>query len=498
MTDLPRSTSPDDLVQPDTDRILTKAGFDAQSGLFLSPVGEIVPVPDTPTGADIKAAAALILEPLVDFPFASPGDGLEAEVSRSAVVYAMMVAANRRALPIAPGLAISSHGEGMSSGKTLLGEVVCTIATGDLPPPISLSSSFTEQQKEILTYLLQGDGSLFLDNVPTGTRFDCAGLAVAMTSPRFKGRLLGANKQIECSTRAMNVATGNSVNLAGDLASRFLLARLNTGLERPEDRSTSTFKIPDLRQWTIQNRQQIVAAVHTITRGYLQECRRLGGTPETVAAGRATSGSRFGGPCDVLRDAILWAFPELPDPFLSFRASTANSSTKAEAALVLSILDRWTRKAAGDTRAPAWAKDETGKTTQSPERKKWSTKFRKRFSALPPDLRFRIYGTGSSELAERGRWAAICKAFKARVGRNEVRSGRYRFTSAQIAGSFRDTEAETLRAATHAHAAALNAVALSRWLRERLVDAPINGLVLQSAQRRDKTAEYWITQEKSQ
>ena len=55
---------------------------------------------------------------------------------------------------------------------------------------------------------------------------------------------------------------------------------------------------------------------------------------------RAVDGSRFGGRCEVLRDALLWAFPKLPDPFLSFQASTANSSTKQEAALALSILDR--------------------------------------------------------------------------------------------------------------------------------------------------------------
>jgi hypothetical protein len=43
------------------------------------------------------------------------------------------------------------------------------------------------------------------------------------------------------------------------------------------------------------------------------------------------------------------------------------------------------------------------------------------------------------------------------------------------------------------HADKLNAVALGRWLKDRLVDAPVNGLALRSAPRRDKTAEYWIT-----
>jgi hypothetical protein len=488
MSDLPRSTQPDDLLRPDADRILTKPGFDAQSGLYLSPIGSSVPVPDTPTLQQVHTAATLILEPLSDFPFASPGDGLEAEVSRSAVVYAIMLAANRRALPIAPGLAISSHGEGMSSGKTLLGEVVCTIATGDLPPPISLSPNFTEQQKEILTYLLEGNGSLFLDNVPTGTRFDSAGLAAAMTSPRFKGRLLGANKQIECSTQVMNVATGNSLNLAGDLASRFALARLNTGLERPEDRSTSAFKIRDLRGWAVKNRQQVVTAVHTISRGYLQECRRVGGTPETVAARRATSGSRFGGPCDVLRDALLWAFPGLPDPFLSFQASSANSSTRAEAAQVLAVLDRCMCLMAGDKHAPAWAKDFLA---QSPERARWSVKFRARWSGLKPDQQRTIYNITNMNEAENRRWQQLCAAFRFSLGRRALRAGHARFTGADIIAALSQRDGDTLCAAMHGDR--LNAVALGRWLGARLVDAPINGLVLRSARRRDKTAEYWIT-----
>jgi hypothetical protein len=496
MPDLPRSTNQADLLEPGADRILSAPGIDFASGLYHSPIGKIVPVPHTPTRADVDAATSLILEPLTDFPFVSPGEDLDADISRSAVVYAMMLAANRRALSIAPGLAISSHGEGMSSGKTLLGELVCTVATGDLPRPVSLSSNFTEQRKEIITYFLQGDGALFLDNVPNGTRFDCACLASAMTSPRFKGRLLGANKQIECSTRVMNVATGNSINLAGDLASRFLSARLDTGLERPEDRSASTFKIPDLRKWIIENRQRVVAAVHAIVRAYLLECRRAGGTPETVAARRVADGSRFGGPCDVLRDALLWAFPALPDPFLSFQASAANSSTKAEAAQVLSILDRRMCEAAGNTRAPPWARITLGTIVQCPDQKRWSAKFRARWSALPPHLRLAVYRTDSLPDSESGRWATIRDAVRLRNGRNAVRSGLARFTGEQIVAALQViAEGETVSAA--AHTDRLNAVALGRWLNQRLVDAPIDGLVLRSARRRDKTAEYWITWGKS-
>jgi hypothetical protein len=494
MPDLPRSINSSDLLQPGTDRLLTQPGFDEASRLYLSLVGDIVPVPDSPSRGEIQSAAELILESFADFPFASPGEDLGAEVSRSAAAYAIMLAANRRALPIAPGLAVSSHGEGMSSGKTLLAEVVGTIATGDLPSPVTLSPNFTEQRKEILTFLVEGNGSLLLDNVANGSRFDSNCLAAAMTSRRYRGRLLGANKEVECSTSVMVLATGNSLNLAGDLASRFLSARLDTGLERPEDRSASTFKIPDLRRWVVDNRQRVVAAVHTIVRGYLQECRRCGGTPENVVARRSANGSRFGSPCDVLRDAFLWAFPDLPDPFLSFQASAANSSTKAEAALVLSILDRSLCMLAAATRAPPWALPilPGSKIIQSPEEKRWSAKFRARWSALAPGLRSGIYRSNTLYDTESSRWAAICAAVRLRHGRNALRTGRARFAGAEIVAALQQTpEGETLRAATHADR--LNTVALGRWLKERLADAPMDGLVLRSARRRDKTAEYWIT-----
>jgi hypothetical protein len=198
----------------------------------------------------------------------------------------------------------------------------------------------------------------------------------------------------------MVVPTGNAINLAGDLPSRLMCARLDTGLERPEDRSVNRFKIPDLRRWVVEHRQQSVAAIHTIVRGYLQECRRRGGTPEQVAARREVSGTRFGGPCEVLRDAFLWAFPHLPDPFLSFKASAANSSTKAEAALVLTVLDQLMATAAGTKCAPAWTTTPAFSSAKSAERLRWEMNFRARWNRLTPDQRHRRYQTADLPQAE--------------------------------------------------------------------------------------------------
>jgi hypothetical protein len=144
MPDLPASTDRRDLLQLGADRVIASLGFDPASGLYLSPLGTINEVPDSPTETQVKEATELLLTPWADFPFASPGGGIDRRVSQSAAIYGTMLAANRRALKIAPAIAISSHGEGMSTGKTLAGEIICTVATGDLPAPVCLSPDFTE------------------------------------------------------------------------------------------------------------------------------------------------------------------------------------------------------------------------------------------------------------------------------------------------------------------------------------------------------------------
>jgi hypothetical protein len=488
MPDLPSSTKPDDLSKAAADRLITGEGFDADSGLYLSPVGTVVDVSESPSEAEVEAAAHLLQEPWTDFPFVSPGGDIRPDVSLSAAIYSMFIAANRRALDIASGIAFSSHGEGMSSGKTLAGEVICTVATGDIPTPISLSPDFSEQRKEIISHLVEGDGCLFMDNVANGTRFDSAPLAIAMTNPRFKARLLGANKQIEASTRTMPVATGNALNLAGDLASRFLLARIDTGLERPEDRSVTGYRIPDLRAWTVEHRQQLVAAVHTIVRGYLKECRARGGTPGPVADRREVSGTRFGGRCDVLRDAFLWAFPNLPDPFLSFKASAANSSTKVEAALVLAVLDKLMAASAGRKSAPVWATT----SASSAERLRWGANFRVRWNRMTTGERDRRYRTTNLGQAETGTWQRLQHQIQVRAGRRELRAGRARFTSLEISNALRAMPDEQAIVEGAMHGKGLNPVSLGRWLKDHLVDAPINGRVLRSATDRTNMACFWI------
>jgi hypothetical protein len=241
----------------------------------------------------------------------------------------------------------------------------------------------------------------------------------------------------------------------------------------------------------IENRQRLVAAVHTIVRGYLQGCRSSGGTPADVAVRRA-SGTRFGGPCEFLRDAFLWAFPRLPDPFLSFKASAANSSTKAESALVLAVLDRLMAMEAGKKFVPVWLT--TSFLAAKPqERLRWEKSFRTRWTGMTPGQRQRRYETFDLHEAQRSALERVRRLVQLRSGRRELRAGRIRFTSSQIDNllKFAPPDFAIVEGATHSKSR--NPISLGRWLKDRLVDATINGLVLRSARGRENSAEFWIT-----
>src|SRR2546430_12534208 len=115
-----------------------------------------------------KMRSSMLKLPFLEFSFATPGENLDAKVSHSVVIYGEMVAANWRALPTAPGFALDSHGEGMAQGKTLIGGVLTTITTGVQPTVAGLSSDFNEQEKQIVSYIVEGLGDLFLDEITSG------------------------------------------------------------------------------------------------------------------------------------------------------------------------------------------------------------------------------------------------------------------------------------------------------------------------------------------
>jgi hypothetical protein len=94
--------------------------------------------------------------------------------------------------------------------------------------------------------------------------------------------------------------------------------------------------------------------------------------------------------------------------------------------------------------------------------------------------------------AERGEWQIVQDKIQVRVGRRELRAGRARFTSLEISNELRNNENEQAIVEGAMHGKRLNPISLGRWLKDHLVDAPIDGRVLRSAADRRKLACFWI------
>lgn len=261
--------------------ILQEPGYDVSSGILFEPNGiEFPPIPVAPSRDDAKAALRILHEPFRDFAFATPAD---ASVLLSAVITSLV----RRSLPSAPLFAIDAPTAG--SGKSLLTETVGIIATGHKPTMISQGKSAEEDEKRLATVLMAGDAVLTIDNCDRPLAGDT--LCTTLTQEFIAARILGKSELSRMPTNILIMATGNNLEVVGDLSRRTLICRLDTGEERP-DLIEYDF---DPREEALARRPELVAAGLTILRAY-------------IAAGRPTQASAIGSfeRWNVVREALIW------------------------------------------------------------------------------------------------------------------------------------------------------------------------------------------------
>jgi hypothetical protein len=110
------------------------------------------------------------------------------------------------------------------------------------------------------------------------------------------------------------------------------------------------------------------------------------------------------------------------------------------------------------------------------------------------DQRQQRYQTINFDTAKHHGWERIRYLVQIRCGRREIRAGRVQLTSSEIIKALSDDDQAIVEGAMHGRG--LNPISLGRWLKERLVDAPINGLVLSSAKDRTNTERFWVERRK--
>jgi hypothetical protein len=298
-------------------------GFDSLSGILCAPApGFRLPSPkEWPLKADIQAARDLIIDDLlVDFPFTG-------EAERAHAV-ALLLLPFVRALIDGPTPLHLIEKPTPGTGASLLVEMISLIATAAEPAMMTLSTNEDEARRTITGRLLGLPTIVVIDNA---RRLESQALSGAITSPIWTDRIVGTSKTPQVPIQCAWVATGNNPSLSSEIARRIVRSRLDTGLERPFERTK--FKYPQLRKWVVEHQAKLVWAALTLGRSWI-----AAGSPKgTRPLGMFESWAEvMGGILDVVR---------IPG-FLTNRDSLHQHSD-AESQRWRAFFDRWCQEFGG-------------------------------------------------------------------------------------------------------------------------------------------------------
>jgi hypothetical protein len=256
--DWPHTPSLAGLVEAPTMRedgsILDTPGYDAATGLYFDR-GDTVfpPVPAHPTKRDAEHALDLLLDLLRDFPFVS-------EAARSVALAEIITPLVRPAVATAPLFANDAPTPG--TGKGLLGRIPAWIMTGRGPSMIGQWTDGAEEKRRLLAVMLEGLPVVVIDNIEQPLKSDT--LCTILTEGQLRERVIGSSRTATADARLTWIATGNNLEIGGDLPRRTLICRMDPEVERPEDRVFDR----ELEPYVLAHRAELAVAILTIVRAY--------------------------------------------------------------------------------------------------------------------------------------------------------------------------------------------------------------------------------------
>lgn len=236
-----------------TGRLIEKEGYDDATRLLLVDLKPYPPVPENPTLLDAEQALEKLKHLLRGFEFVSDAD-------HSVAVAALLTGLVRPTCRTAPIIGITSPTAG--TGKSLLAEAVCIVATGRKPPGLSQGKTPEEDEKRLASVLRAGRQVILIDNCERYVQGDF--LCSMLTMEAVQTRILGKTQSLNLPTSALVIATGNNLTFAGDMTRRAVLIHLDAGVERPDER---VFKW-NVCDEAMDQREYLVVAGLTMLRAY--------------------------------------------------------------------------------------------------------------------------------------------------------------------------------------------------------------------------------------
>jgi hypothetical protein len=257
---------------------------------------------------DADAALTTLLEVVCDFPF-------ESEEHKAAWLAALLTPLARFAFA-GPSPLFLADANVRGAGKGLLIQTMAHIALGRALAANGYAHDSDEMRKKITALAIAGDRMILLDNLEG--LFGNDALDRALTTTRWKDRILGKSEEVELPLIPAWYATGNNVQVAADTLRRIIHVRLDCLDEHPEDRTG--FKHDDLLAWIAANRGRLFCAALTILSAYLRSGR--------PSQNLKPFGS-FEGWSHVVREAVVWV--GLSDPCLTRTKLAESADTTIDA-----------------------------------------------------------------------------------------------------------------------------------------------------------------------
>ena len=246
-------------IRPDGS-LLTEPGYDAATRLYYDPAPglSVPPIPQAPSSGEVRGALRTLHDLLCDFPFV--------DASSQAHAYALLLTPILRPFirGHAPLLLVDKPAAG--TGASLLVELAAIAATGRAAALMTAPSDDAEWRKKLTSLLMDGAAFISIDNVEG--RLASPSLAAVLTSTTWRDRVLGRSETVSLDMAATSwAATGNNVQLGGDLPRRAIWIRMDAQAVRPWQRAE--FRHPDLLGYALENRGRIVAAAMILARAWI-------------------------------------------------------------------------------------------------------------------------------------------------------------------------------------------------------------------------------------
>ena len=235
--------------------ILSEPGYDLQTRLLLLDPPQLPPIPDHLSRTDASAALDLLDSLLDGFPFVD-------DASRSVALSGIITPVVRGAMPVAPLHANTAPVAG--SGKSYLIDIASAVLSGERAPVIAAGRTEEETEKRLGAALLNGQPIVSVDNVNGQLGGDA--LCQMVERPVVSLRPLGVSRLVKIESHATMFATGNNIQLVGDMTRRVVLCSLDPNMERPELRTFGSNPFDTV----LADRGRFVAAALTVVRAYIE------------------------------------------------------------------------------------------------------------------------------------------------------------------------------------------------------------------------------------